>query len=56
MGRGLCFNKYTGSRGKGGSNDADAEYVALVRDIMDKAGVDFQTSSKKPCRASSSTA
>lgn len=43
MGRGLCFNKYTGSRGKGGSNDADAEYVALVRDIMDKAGVDFQT-------------
>ncbi len=28
MGRGLCFNKYTGSRGKGGSNDADAEYVA----------------------------
>ena len=27
MGRGLCFNKYTGSRGKGGSNDADAEYV-----------------------------
>ena len=43
MGRGLCFNKYTGSRGKGGSNDADAEYVALVRDIMDEAGVDFQT-------------
>ncbi len=38
-----CFNKYTGSRGKGGSNDADAEYVALVRDIMDEAGVDFQT-------------
>lgn len=37
MGRGLCFNKYTGSRGKGGSNDADAEYVALVRDIMDEA-------------------
>ena len=43
MGRGLCFNKYTGSRGKGGSNDADAEYVALIRDIMDEAGVDFQT-------------
>ena len=43
MGRGLCFNKYTGSRGKGGSNDADAEYMALIRDIMDKAGVDFQT-------------
>ena len=43
MGRGLCFNKYTGSRGKSGSNDADAEYMALVRDIMDEAGVDFQT-------------
>ena len=35
MGHGLCFNKYTGSRGKSGSNDADAEYMALVRDIMD---------------------
>lgn len=43
MGHGLCFNKYTGSRGKGGSNDADAEYLALVRDIMDEAGVSFQT-------------
>ena len=43
MGHGLCFNKYTGSRGKSGSNDADAEYMALVRDIMDEAGVDFQT-------------
>ena len=43
LGRGLCFNKYTGSRGKGGSNDADAEYVALLRDIMDEANVSFQT-------------
>ncbi len=43
MGHGLCFNKYTGSRGKAGSNDADAEYLALVRDIMDEAGVAFQT-------------
>ena len=43
MGRGLCFNKYTGSRGKSGSNDADAEYMALLRDIMDEAGVSFQT-------------
>ena len=43
MGHGLCFNKYTGSRGKGGSNDADAEYFALIRDIMDEAGVDYQT-------------
>ncbi len=43
MGRGLCFNKFTGARGKSGSNDADAEYLALVRDIMDEAGVAFQT-------------
>ena len=42
-GRGLVFNKYTGSRGKSGSNDASAEYVALVRRIMDDAGVSFQT-------------
>ena len=43
LGRGLCFNKYTGARGKSGSNDADAEYMALVRDIMDEADVSFQT-------------
>ena len=43
MGHGLCFNKYTGARGKSGSNDADAEYFALIRDIMDEAGVDYQT-------------
>ena len=43
LGRGLVFNKYTGSRRKSGSNDASAEYVALVRRIMDDAGVSFQT-------------
>ncbi|MCD8300271.1 MAG: aminopeptidase [Clostridiales bacterium] len=43
FGRGLVFNKFTGSRGKSGSNDANAEYVALVRKIMDDAGVYFQT-------------
>ncbi|WP_085830128.1 aminopeptidase [Collinsella vaginalis] len=43
LGHGLCFNKYTGARGKSGSNDANAEYMALVRDIMDEAGVAFQT-------------
>ena len=43
LGRGLVFNKYTGARGKSGSNDASAEYVALVRRIMDDAGVAFQT-------------
>ena len=43
LGRGLVLNKYTGARGKSGSNDASAEYVALVRRIMDDAGVSFQT-------------
>ena len=44
LGRGLSFNKYTGSGGKGGSNDANAEYVATIRRVMDEAGVHFQTS------------
>ena len=43
MGRGLVFNKYTGARGKSGSNDARAEYVAYVRRVMDDAEVSFQT-------------
>lgn len=41
--KGLVFNKFTGSRGKSGSNDSNAEYLALVRDIMDSANVPFQT-------------
>ena len=43
FGRGLVFNKYTGSRGKSGSNDAGAEYVARIRKIMDDGKVSFQT-------------
>ena len=43
LGHGLAFNKYTGARGKSGSNDASAEYVACVRKVMDDAGVAFQT-------------
>lgn len=43
MGHGLTFNKYTGSGGKGNSNDADAEYIALIRRIMDDAGIAWQT-------------
>lgn len=43
LGRGICFNKFTGSRGKSGSNDANAEYIASLRSIMDDAGVAFQT-------------
>lgn len=43
LGRGLVFNKYTGARGKSGSNDARAEYVAQIRRVMDDANVSFQT-------------
>ena len=44
FGKGLVFNKYTGSRGKSGSNDANAEYMAKLRRILDDAQVTFQTS------------
>lgn len=44
FGNGLVFNKYTGSRGKGGSNDANPEYMAELRRIMDDNHVSFQTS------------
>ena len=43
FGKGIVFNKFTGSRGKSGSNDANAEYVALVRHIMEKHDVTYQT-------------
>ena len=43
LGHGLTFNKYTGSRGKSGCNDAMPEFIAKIRDIMDKANVSYQT-------------
>ena len=43
FGKGLVFNKYTGSRGTGGSNDANAEYIGKLRNIMDTNEVSFQT-------------
>lgn len=43
LGRGIVLNKYTGSRGKSGSNDANAEYVARVRKVFDDHNVAFQT-------------
>lgn len=43
FGRGMVFNKFTGARGKSGSNDANAEYVAHIRSIMESAGVAYQT-------------
>ena len=43
LGGGMVFNKFTGSRGKSGSNDANAEYIAELRAMMDKHKVRFQT-------------
>ena len=43
LGRGVCFNKYTGSRGKGGCNDAMPEYIAWLRNIMDSNDINYQT-------------
>ena len=43
LGRGVCFNKYTGSRGKSGSNDANAEFMGKLRSIMDRNGIRWQT-------------
>ncbi len=41
--KGLVFNKFTGSGGKGGSNDANPEYIAHLRNIMDKNDIAYQT-------------
>ena len=41
---GVCFNKYTGARGKSGANDTNAEFMAEVRRVMDEANVCWQTS------------
>lgn len=43
MGNGMVFNKFIGVRGKSGSNDANAEYMAHIREIMDSSDVVFQT-------------
>lgn len=43
LGHGITFNKYTGSRGKSGSNDANPEYIAQLRHIMDENNASFQT-------------
>lgn len=41
---GIVFNKYTGSRGKGGCNDADPKFIAYLRDLMDQNEINYQTS------------
>ena len=42
LGNGLLFNKFTGSRGKSGSNDANAEYIAKIRKVMDDKNISYQ--------------
>lgn len=44
FGQGVGFCKFTGARGKSGSNDANAEYIAKIRKVLDEANVDFQIS------------
>ena len=43
LGNGICFNKYTGSRGKSGCNDAMPEYMAEIRRVMDDNNINYQT-------------
>ncbi|MBD5543310.1 MAG: aminopeptidase [Lachnospiraceae bacterium] len=43
LGHGMILKKYTGARGKSGSNDANAEYIGFLRNIMEEADVTFQT-------------
>lgn len=43
LGNGIVFNKYTGARGKSGSNDASADYVARIRAVMDESNIHYQT-------------
>ena len=42
LGGGMVFNKFTGSRGKSGSNDANAEYIAHIRSVFDKEDIRYQ--------------
>ena len=46
VGNGVTFNQFTGSRGKSGSNDANPEFMASLRQIMADAGVAFQTAER----------
>jgi aspartyl aminopeptidase len=43
LGGGMVMKKFTGSRGKSGANDANAEYIGVLRNVMDQAGVTWQT-------------
>jgi len=43
LGKGLTLNKYTGARGKSGSNDANAEFIAKIRNVLDTNEILYQT-------------
>lgn len=43
LGGGVAFQKYTGSRGKAGASDANPEFIAKIRAVMEKANVKYQT-------------
>jgi aspartyl aminopeptidase len=43
LGKGICFNKYTGSRGKSGCNDASPEFMPMIRAVMDSNNIHYQT-------------
>ena len=43
LGNGICYNKYTGARGKSGCNDAMPEYMAEIRKVMDENNINYQT-------------
>ena len=42
LGGGIVFNKYTGSRGKSGASDASPEFIAMLRNALDKANIKYQ--------------
>ena len=42
LGKGISLNKYTGARGKSGASDANAEYVAWIRNVLDKNDIKYQ--------------
>lgn len=44
FGKGIGLNKYTGSRGKSGASDANAEYVAFIRNLLEENGISYQVS------------
>ena len=55
LGMGVVFNKFTGSRGKAGSNDANAEYMGFIRRVMESNNVTYQTAELGKVRRYSSS-